>query len=135
MRLCSIWRRQTDIVPFKRGPKRYTKRMSDGATPGHSRHSPGVDNGDPRQYKFVMGSGKARANAPIYASLTFLAIALMVTPASIAQVVSATLTGTVSDSSGAVVPGAVVTATEVNTGVSRSTQTSAEGVYALPFLN
>src|SRR6202021_2357474 len=41
----------------------------------------------------------------------------------------------VSDSSGASVPGALVTATETNTGVSRSTQTSAEGVYSLPFLN
>src|SRR5580692_9548032 len=81
-----------------------------------------------------MGLGKARTNAPIYA---FLAIAatLVITPASVAQVVSATLTGTVTDSSGAVVPGAAVTVTETNTGVSRSTQTSAEGVYSLPFLN
>src|ERR1700735_2789485 len=81
-----------------------------------------------------MGLGKARTNAPIYA---FLAVAapLVFPPASVAQVVSATLTGTVTDSSGAVVPGATVTATEMNTGVSRSTQTSAEGVYSLPFLN
>jgi hypothetical protein len=82
-----------------------------------------------------MGLGNARTNAPIYAFLAIAAATLIFTPASVAQVVSATLTGTVTDSSGAVVPGALVTATETNTGVSRSTQTSAEGVYSLPFLN
>jgi len=83
-----------------------------------------------------MGLGKSRTtNAPINAFLAIAAATLIFTPASVAQVVSATLTGTVTDSSGAVVPGAAVTATEMNTGVSRSTQTSAEGVYSLPFLN
>ncbi len=82
-----------------------------------------------------MGLGKARINLPINALLAFLATTLIFAPASVAQVVSATLTGTVTDSSGASVPGAVVTATETNTGVIRSTQTSAEGVYSLPFLN
>src|SRR5271156_4221656 len=82
-----------------------------------------------------MGLGKARTNAPFYAFLAILAVTLVFTPTSIAQVVSATLTGTVTDSSGATVPGATVTATETNTGVSRSTLTSAEGVYTLPFLS
>jgi hypothetical protein len=95
----------------------------------------GIDNGDLRQYNFAMGLGKARTNAPFYAFLATLAVTLVFTPASVAQVVSATLTGTVTDSSGATVPGATVTATETNTGVSRSTQTSAEGVYTLPFLS
>ena len=69
------------------------------------------------------------------AFLAFLAITLIFTPASVAQVVTATLTGTVTDSSGGSVPGALVTATEMNSGVSRSTQTSAAGVYSLPFLS
>ena len=51
-----------------------------------------------------------------------------------AQVVTATLTGSVNDSSGAVVPDATVLATETSTGVARTTTTSAEGVYTLPFL-
>jgi len=88
-----------------------------------------------RLYNFAMGLGKARTNAPINAFLAILAVTFVLTRVSLAQVVSATLTGTVTDSSGAVVPGAMVTATETNTGVSRSTQTSAEGVYSLPFLN
>ena len=55
--------------------------------------------------------------------------------AAYAQVVTATLTGTVTDASGATVPQATVTATETTTGVSRSTVTSGEGVYSLPFLS
>jgi hypothetical protein len=81
-----------------------------------------------------MGLRKARTNTPIYAFLT-VAVTLLFTPVCFAQVVSATLTGTVTDSSGASVPGAVVKVTETNTGVSRSTLTSAEGVYSLPFLS
>ena len=94
-----------------------------------------IDNEGLQEYNLAMGLGKARTNAPHYAFLAIAAVTLILTPASVAQVVSATLTGTVSDSSGASVPGAAVTATETNTGVSRSTQTSAEGVYSLPFLS
>ncbi|MBS1857751.1 MAG: TonB-dependent receptor [Acidobacteria bacterium] len=48
------------------------------------------------------------------------------------QAVNATLLGTVTDASGAVVPNAKVTATEVNTGVSRNTQTNESGNYTFP---
>ncbi len=51
-----------------------------------------------------------------------------------AQVVSATLTGTVTDASGAVVPNANITATEMRTDVSKRTSATAEGVYTIPFL-
>lgn len=81
-----------------------------------------------------MGLRKAVPHEPCCALLAVLALAVLFASSSNAQVVSATLTGTVTDSSGASVPGALVTATEVNTGVVRSTQTSAEGVYSLPFL-
>jgi hypothetical protein len=93
-----------------------------------------IDNGYPRQYKFSMGLRKALSQEPVLALLAALALALLVPPTSISQVVTATLTGTVTDSSSASVPGALVTATEVSTGVVRTTQTSAEGVYSLPFL-
>ncbi len=46
------------------------------------------------------------------------------------QAVNATLLGTVTDTSGAVVTGAKVTATEMKTGVSRSTTTNDSGNYA-----
>jgi outer membrane receptor protein involved in Fe transport len=51
------------------------------------------------------------------------------------QVVTATLTGNVKDSSGASIPNAKVTVTQVATGVARSTTTTAEGLYNLPYLN
>ena len=50
------------------------------------------------------------------------------------QAVNATLLGTVTDSSGAVVPSAKVTVTEVNTGVNRSGQTNESGNYTFPDL-
>ena len=45
-----------------------------------------------------------------------------------------TITGTVTDSSGAVVPNAKVTAKDTNTGAERSTTTSSEGDYTIPEL-
>lgn len=50
------------------------------------------------------------------------------------QAVTGTLVGTVTDSSGAVVPNATVLTTETATGVVRRTQTNAEGWYTLPYL-
>jgi hypothetical protein len=50
------------------------------------------------------------------------------------QAVNATLLGTVTDSSGAVVPNAKLTLTEVNTGVSRPGQANESGNYTYPNL-
>lgn len=51
-----------------------------------------------------------------------------------AQVVTATLTGNVKDASGAIVPNATVTATRSSTSLARTTQTNADGLYNLPYL-
>ena len=51
-----------------------------------------------------------------------------------AQVTTATLYGVVSDSTGAVVPGASITATHKGTGVSRDSVTDERGEFALPAL-
>ena len=48
------------------------------------------------------------------------------------QAVNATLLGTVTDSSGAIVPNAKVVVTEVNTAVSRTGQTNESGNYTFP---
>src|SRR5581483_1653225 len=48
------------------------------------------------------------------------------------QAVTGTVLGTVEDSSGAVVPNAKVTLTEVNTNISRTTQTNSSGNYTFP---
>ena len=50
-----------------------------------------------------------------------------------AQAVGA-ITGTVTDPSGAVIPGVKVTATRVETGISQSTVTSSAGTYTIPSL-
>src|ERR1051325_7011364 len=48
-----------------------------------------------------------------------------------AQVASAQVTGIVRDSAGAVVPGATVTLTDVDRGISRTTVATAAGVYTV----
>jgi len=56
-------------------------------------------------------------------------------PASLrAQAVTGSLLGTVTDSSGGVVPNAKVTITEVNTGIKRTMETNASGNYVFPAL-
>ncbi len=50
------------------------------------------------------------------------------------QAVTGSLLGTVTDASGAVVPNARVTITEMNTGISRSMETNESGNYAFPTL-
>jgi hypothetical protein len=50
------------------------------------------------------------------------------------QAVSANLLGKITDTSGAVVVGARITATEIRTGVSTRTSANAEGLYSIPYL-
>ena len=51
-----------------------------------------------------------------------------------AQTVTGTLQGTVSDSKGAVVPGADIVIRNMETGQERNLKTGSEGVYVAPFL-
>ncbi len=51
-----------------------------------------------------------------------------------AQTITATLTGEIKDPNGAVVPGATVTVTSVETGLAKSTQSNADGRYTITFL-
>src|SRR6185436_16208545 len=62
------------------------------------------------------------------------ALAVMFAALGYSQAVNATLLGSVTDASGAIVPGAKVTITEVNTGISRSTTTNESGNYTFPDL-
>ncbi len=67
----------------------------------------------------------------------FVCLALLLTVGGVrlpAQQAQGSFSGTVTDPSGAVVPGVTVTATEKNTGFSRSVESSPEGVYTLPLL-
>src|SRR6266568_6071153 len=58
-----------------------------------------------------------------------LALALCAASLAFSQAVNGSLLGTITDASGASVPGAQVTMTETNTGVSRSTKTGDAGNY------
>jgi len=51
-----------------------------------------------------------------------------------AQTIRGTLTGTVTDSTGAVVPGITVTVTNAATGISTSAVTDRQGGYTIPLL-
>src|SRR5215510_16196659 len=63
----------------------------------------------------------------------FLAVSLTSTTAW-AQVETAQISGTIKDSSGAVLPGVQVTATQTATGAKRSTVSNETGNYVLPSL-
>ena len=64
---------------------------------------------------------------------TIVLLALAASPVE-AQTTFATLTGTVTDSSGGVIKGAAVVATNVDTSVTTKTTTNSEGVYTVPQL-
>lgn len=68
---------------------------------------------------------------------TLIAAAILALPAPVvfAQSNTATILGTVSDSTGAAIPGATVTVTNVKTGVVKSTITNANGAFELPLLS
>ncbi|HEU4510385.1 MAG TPA: carboxypeptidase regulatory-like domain-containing protein [Pyrinomonadaceae bacterium] len=59
---------------------------------------------------------------------------LLFASAASAQTVTGTLRGTVSDSTGAVLPGADITIRNVETGQERNLKTGSEGVFVAPFL-
>src|SRR5436305_3232798 len=63
-----------------------------------------------------------------------LAVLLAFPLAAVAQVTTATIVGTISDPGGAIVPGAQVTARNVDTGLTRSVVSSDDGTYRLEFL-
>jgi Carboxypeptidase regulatory-like domain/TonB-dependent Receptor Plug Domain len=63
-----------------------------------------------------------------------LAVAISLEQVGLAQVTTGTIVGTVRDTSGAVVPGARVTITNVGKGTSLVYQTASTGLYRAPFL-
>ena len=70
-----------------------------------------------------------------YTILFFLLLAVWLAPTSVFAQTAATITGTVADSTGAVVPGAQITITNAGTGQSRTLQTNNVGRYYAPVLN
>ncbi len=69
-----------------------------------------------------------------HALLLPLAIAAVPVPGVLAQNTTGSVSGTVTDASGAIVPGASVTVQNVDTGVASSAQANGDGVYSVRFL-
>src|SRR5215472_662521 len=67
-------------------------------------------------------------------SLLFVVVLLLAASFASAQTFRGTILGTVTDTSGAVLPSATVKVVNVNTGLERTTQTSADGSYSVPEL-
>ncbi len=67
-------------------------------------------------------------------TLVALALALAIATALDAQTIRGTSTGTVTDSTGAVVPGANVVMTNAATGVTTSAVSNQQGTYTIPLL-
>jgi len=65
---------------------------------------------------------------------TLVILGLLTSTALLAQTVTGTLSGTVSDRSGAALPGVTVTATNTETGLQRIVTTTGNGFYNAPFL-
>src|SRR3954463_12860063 len=79
-------------------------------------------------------SGLRKGGARLIISTMLLLLFCLFAVTGQAQVLYGSLTGTVTDSSGAAVSGAKVDATNVSTGVSRSTETNGSGLYTVPAL-
>ena len=76
-----------------------------------------------------------RKTEPLRMVLLLIALAVCPSPAVFGQAgVNASIYGTVSDSSGAVIPGVKVTATNVGTNISWSNVSNADGYYLIPDL-
>ena len=76
-------------------------------------------------------STRSRRPLTVFCLLLF---AFGVLTAALGQSASATLSGTVEDQNGAVVPGATVTAENKATGLKRQTTTNGEGYFTIPLL-
>ncbi len=79
-------------------------------------------------------TGRVAAFRGLASGVVALALALGLAAPIDAQVATGTIVGNVKDNSGSAVPGASVTATNIDTQVSRTTTTDAEGYYALPLM-
>jgi len=76
----------------------------------------------------------AKCGKGVYYLLVFLGLALVCGRAP-AQIITGEMSGTVTDSSGAVVPGASVTVTSESTGATRTVESGSSGDFVLTALS
>jgi len=70
----------------------------------------------------------------LHLAVWFGVFLMLVSTICFGQITSSTIVGTVTDASGANVPGAQVTAVNTDTNLSRTVKTNAQGEYRLEFL-
>src|SRR5260370_21168577 len=70
----------------------------------------------------------------IVVAFCFLLTAFTLIPAALGQSATATLSGTVEDANGAVIPGASITLLNNSTSLKRQTTTNGEGYFTIPLL-
>lgn len=86
------------------------------------------------QDKWVLRLNPEKFISAALATIILIAVAIFCTPNLQAQINTATLSGTVEDTSGAVIPGATVTAIEVSSNTQRGAQTNGSGLFTIPLL-
>ena len=79
-----------------------------------------------------MKYGRARQNARSFAALMFLVICGLYIAS--AQRITGSISGTVKDQQGAIIPNAAVKATNVDTAVTRTTATGGDGTFLIQYL-
>lgn len=89
----------------------------------------------PQTFGVRSHAGFTRSAGVVGAQLLFLAASSGFVHFAAAQVLYGTLTGNVVDPTGAAIPGVVVKATEISTGVARTATTNPEGNYLFTDLN
>src|ERR1700753_737831 len=85
----------------------------------------------PATYGGTMNSPASTHFAASLRSILLLCLLVLLGPATLFADVTATVSGVVTDHSGAVVPGASVEMTQSETGITRSTKTNGDGFYNL----
>src|SRR5438093_141648 len=85
-----------------------------------------------RKYSFCLLMRRERFGLQVLLAL-LIALATLSSPL-FAQVKSSAITGTVSDTSGAILPGVSVKVTETGTGTVNNTLTNEQGKYNVPYL-
>src|SRR5690349_13447780 len=77
---------------------------------------------------------RVRNDARRFLAILLGLFVLLLAEVSFGQVTTTNIAGTVTDSSGAAIPAAQVTVTNIGTGYTRNAQTGAQGEYRLEFL-
>src|SRR5262249_40578958 len=105
--------------------------------PGGAARGPRLTNMLPHLFRSMeeamqMTCGVIRAPRWLCTALVFLCVLTLVPAYAHAQAVSGTILGTVTDSTGSVVPGATVTIVNTGTGLTRTVTTEASGEFTAP---